>query len=834
MLFDVTPGEPSPDISYDRYSFLINGQRLFIRSGAMHYFRLPGQAMWRDRLLKLKAAGYNTVDLYFNWGYHSNVPGEYDFTGCRDVDALLAMTREVGLWVIARPGPYINAEVSGGGFPGWLLARRDLPLRHRRDGAFKWSDDYMAAVTEWWRQIVPKINGHDHILMMQIENEYSTLEAEPEPMQALYELSRQLGVKVPLSHNDVFAAGLYEECVDLYAFDNYSVTHFEKDWRANPNVFGVLDHLEQTVRAFCADRPLIAAELQGGWFAGWHGATNAQIRDALGRGHIAVSTRSAIAQGLTVFNHYLAVGGTNWGTLGCPETVTSYEFTAGLSEPGLPESNQAEARLLNLLLASFDLAATEPVDCAQAAPFECGDSLKAHLLKVRNTVAGNDTWCFFRNMTGSVVSVPWEGETLTLYPQECVILPYGVTLAGGQRLLKSTLEPVYQQAGLVVLRGNREGMIRLEAGRGSETFASAALGDDDFSVFESAGLTVVLLGQGLCDRLWVDTDERLLLGPLAHRAEDEWATPHPEAQILQIAREETHWRVRTLTPDAEPFENPPALPETLAWEVQENLPGLSGAAPCRPVSPQGLDFASNGLWLSGNGGAWYRVILTGEMPESLTLTAQHHWAVWLNGALMGHGEEPLPVAGETLITPQTILLPPESLRAGTDNEVVIFVDSLGHPKGFHDDQQQPQGLLSAVFSEPVDQPVWTFCPDALSEASSAASTVAPAESHGYAVTTRFDLPERHGWEMPLTLTLPADLARRVNVNLNGDWIGRYWAQTPDARVFYLPEGLLKPAGQNTLVLQLRRFESALSLSQLRVQLADVRLTAPVRWRYVAL
>lgn len=27
---------------------------------------------------------------------------------------------EAGIYLVARPGPYINAESSGGGFPGWL------------------------------------------------------------------------------------------------------------------------------------------------------------------------------------------------------------------------------------------------------------------------------------------------------------------------------------------------------------------------------------------------------------------------------------------------------------------------------------------------------------------------------------------------------------------------------------------------------------------------------------------------------------------------------------------------------------------------------------------
>ena len=66
----------------------------------------------------MKAGGYNAVSIYFNWDYHSPRRGVYDFSGVRDVDRLLDMAAEVGIYVIARPGPYINAETDGGGLPG--------------------------------------------------------------------------------------------------------------------------------------------------------------------------------------------------------------------------------------------------------------------------------------------------------------------------------------------------------------------------------------------------------------------------------------------------------------------------------------------------------------------------------------------------------------------------------------------------------------------------------------------------------------------------------------------------------------------------------------------
>ena len=53
----------------------------------------------------MKAAGFNAVSLYFDWDYHSPRPGVYDFTGVRDVDKLLDMAQQAGLYVIVRPAP---------------------------------------------------------------------------------------------------------------------------------------------------------------------------------------------------------------------------------------------------------------------------------------------------------------------------------------------------------------------------------------------------------------------------------------------------------------------------------------------------------------------------------------------------------------------------------------------------------------------------------------------------------------------------------------------------------------------------------------------------------
>lgn len=59
-MFPPTPAaKPFIDI-IDGKGFLIHGKRTSIVSGSMHYARVP-RALWADRLLRMKRAGFNTV-----------------------------------------------------------------------------------------------------------------------------------------------------------------------------------------------------------------------------------------------------------------------------------------------------------------------------------------------------------------------------------------------------------------------------------------------------------------------------------------------------------------------------------------------------------------------------------------------------------------------------------------------------------------------------------------------------------------------------------------------------------------------------------------------------
>ena len=103
----------------EKDGFRLGGEPFRVISGAIHYFRVPRE-YWRDRLIKLKACGFNTVETYVAWNMHEPREGEFDYSDMLDIEDFLATAAELGLYAIVRPGPYICSEWDGGALPSWL------------------------------------------------------------------------------------------------------------------------------------------------------------------------------------------------------------------------------------------------------------------------------------------------------------------------------------------------------------------------------------------------------------------------------------------------------------------------------------------------------------------------------------------------------------------------------------------------------------------------------------------------------------------------------------------------------------------------------------------
>ena len=119
-----------------------------IISGAVHYFRVVPE-YWEDRLLKLKACGFNTVETYIAWNVHEPKE-EFNFRGMADVVSFIEIAGKLGLHVIVRPSPFICAEWEFGGLPGWSLGYGEIRLRC--------SDPlYLSKVDHYYDELIPRL-----------------------------------------------------------------------------------------------------------------------------------------------------------------------------------------------------------------------------------------------------------------------------------------------------------------------------------------------------------------------------------------------------------------------------------------------------------------------------------------------------------------------------------------------------------------------------------------------------------------------------------------------------------------------------------------------------
>ncbi len=185
--------------------FVYNGKPIRILSGAIHYFRVVPE-YWRDRLIKLKACGLNTVEIYIPWNLHEPVEGDFNFERMADIVGFIQLADEQGLFVIVRPSPYICAEWEFGGLPAWLLKEDHMRLRCSHPS-------YLAKIDAYYDVLIPKFlpflctNGGP-IIAMQIENEYGSYGNDNSYMEHLKNAMIKRGVDVLLFTSDAYTGRL--------------------------------------------------------------------------------------------------------------------------------------------------------------------------------------------------------------------------------------------------------------------------------------------------------------------------------------------------------------------------------------------------------------------------------------------------------------------------------------------------------------------------------------------------------------------------------------------------------------------------------------------------
>ncbi len=302
--------------------FLLNGRPYRIFSGEIHYPRIP-RACWKDRLLKARAMGLNTVCTYLFWNWHEPEPGTFRFDGDLDVSEFIRQAQEVGLNVLIRPGPYVCSEWDFGGLPAWLL--RDPEIRVRcMDPA------YLKAVGRYVRRIGKELAGLQvtrggPILMLQVENEYGSYANDGAYMGWLRDQFRAAGFDIPFFTSDggadyLLALGGVEGAIPVVNFGGNPQGEFAALEKFRPGI------------------PQMNGEFWCGWFTHWGD-------EKWGGSDLAQNVKDLewmLTTGKS-FNLYMFHGGTNFGwsaganwDRGYRPDVTSYDYDSPLDESGRP------------------------------------------------------------------------------------------------------------------------------------------------------------------------------------------------------------------------------------------------------------------------------------------------------------------------------------------------------------------------------------------------------------------------------------------------------------------------------------------------------------------
>ncbi|KAK7705855.1 hypothetical protein SLS64_007803 [Diaporthe eres] len=227
-------------VTWNEFSVMVRGERVLFLSGEFHPFRLPSPGLWLDVFQKIKAVGFSGVSFYTNWALLEGTPGEFRADGVFALEQFFDAATEAGIYLLARPGPYINSEVSGGGYPGWT-SRIKGPVRTN-------ATDWLDATRNYIKNIgaiisKAQITNGGPIVLFQPENEYTLCASAlanaslgsigdfsaclnhyyMADVQAMW---REAGIVLPYLINDAlpignFVPGSGVGAGDIYGFDGY-------------------------------------------------------------------------------------------------------------------------------------------------------------------------------------------------------------------------------------------------------------------------------------------------------------------------------------------------------------------------------------------------------------------------------------------------------------------------------------------------------------------------------------------------------------------------------------------------------------------------------------
>ncbi len=479
-------------VTYDDRSFWVDGRRVWLVSGSIHYFRLPS-GLWADRLLKAKRAGLNCISTCIPWNIHEPVEGQWDLTGDRDVQAFVKLAGDLGLYVILRPGPFVGADCDFGGLPSWLTTKSGMGYRTSNAAYSHYFDKYFARVLP--KLAEQQVTRGGNVILIQNENQYlqSTMPERLNYLEFITQLFRRSGFDIPIITSNGFS---------------------------DPSAPGTIEAMSVTADAAAVIKkmrlrqgagPMLVSDFCGGAVDTW--GSDREITPARTTARRAMEILGCAAQ----YNYYMFHGGTNFDFSAASRgdnaeafQTTSYDCDAPLAEGGGLTEKYYTTRLVNML-------------ANHMGPYLANCSLQDPGVSVHD---GTDTlnifgligqWAVVTNngddeIETAEISLP-NGTRLTVSLETigAAAIPIELELTPSAMLDYTNLMPLgFFHDRVLILHGpvGWQGVVSIN-GRKLDIVAPE---DDEPFVIEHEELLIVVINSDLAMRTW-PLDDRVIFGP---------------------------------------------------------------------------------------------------------------------------------------------------------------------------------------------------------------------------------------------------------------------------------------------------------------------------------
>lgn len=653
--------------------FYYDNEPLQLRSGAIHYFRVV-PAYWEDRLRRLIACGFNTVETYVPWNLHEPREGQFVFDGIADLEAFVRLAGSLGLHVIVRPSPYICAEWEFGGLPAWLLENGDLRLRCSDKAYLSKVDAYFDELLPRLRPLLCSVGGP--IIALQIENEYGSYGSDTAYLEYLRDGMVRRGMDVLLFTSDgpevpMLRAGSLAGTLATVNFGSGTIGAFEQLRRHQP------------------EGPLMVMEFWDGWFDRWTGPHHTRSASEI------VTELERMLDLNASFNFYMFHGGTNFGFMNGANhvnqyepTVTSYDYSALLSESGDPSDAYFAVR--DLLSQRLGLTPPEPPaplpkkaygrvelgECAgllEQAALLSGTPIRSAVPEPMERIGQNYGFILYTTQVGS------EHDGGRLFLQD--VRDRALVFADGKQI---ALVSRWEEQGGIVLSvptsGLRLDILVENMGR----INYGPLMRDRKGITEGVRVGNQFLHGWDITPLPLDDLSALAFEPLEPGGGEPAASPAQTAGFAELAAEEAVLRSAGAAADNEALHA--AAEAAQATEARREA-DAQGAADAEQAAASD---AARGE-ASGARPAFYRgTFAVSETADTFLRTdGWRKGVVWINGFLLGRYWQ----AGPT----KTLYVPAPLLREGENEIVVLDLHGFGEKGG-------SRGLSSLPFVELTDAP----------------------------------------------------------------------------------------------------------------------------------